>query len=401
MKFKKLIIFANSFDNRSWTGHALSGGDEILINYIKFLEKQKIDIKIYTWQKGYEILTNNDINKDSIISYHSLYFDKLGFIAFYLYRLIRIIFISLGIKISSEDKNSTMIFSSSDFVTDIIPAYILSKKNKVKMISAFYLLAPNPFKGNSPYKNLAQIFSFFYWVLQKISIKITLNNSSGVVVCSELAINYLNSKSSKKIKYLIIHGGLDLKQLNKSFNKYGDDNKIYDACFFGRLHPQKGPVEMIKIWKIVVSFKPFAKLAIIGNGTEEKKIKTLISEYNMKKNIDLKGYVFGEPKDRILLSSKIMAHPAIYDTGGMAVCQGMSFGNPAVSFDLEGLKYTYPKGMVKIHCYDCEEFANEIIRLLDDKIYYNKFKKDAIELATSWGWDQRGKEFNIFLNSII
>ena len=401
MKFKKLIIFANSFDNRSWTGHGLSGGDEILINYIKFLEKKKIDIKIYTWQKGYDILTQNEINKDSIVTYKSFYFDRLGFIFFYFYRLIRIICISLGIKISSEDSNSTIIFSSSDFVTDTIPAYILSKKNNVKMISAFYLLAPNPFKGNNPYKKLAQIFSLFYWLLQKISIKIILNNSSGVVACSELAINYLNSKSPKKKKYLVIHGGLNLKQLNNSFKKYGNDNKIYDACFFGRLHPQKGPIEMIEIWKIVVKYKPLAKLAIIGNGTEEKKIKTLISEYNLNKNIDLKGYVFGEPKDKILLSSKIMAHPAIYDTGGMAVCQGMSFGNPAISFDLEGLKYTYPKGMIKIPCYDCENFAHEIIRLLDNKIYYNKFKKDAINLAESWDWEKRGNEFNLFLNSII
>ena len=41
MKFKKIIIFANSFDNRSWTKNTLSGGDEILINYIKFLEKKR------------------------------------------------------------------------------------------------------------------------------------------------------------------------------------------------------------------------------------------------------------------------------------------------------------------------------------------------------------------------
>ena len=62
MKFKKIIIFANSFDNRSWTKNTLSGGDEILINYIKFLEKKGIEIEIYTWKKGIKILTDNNIN---------------------------------------------------------------------------------------------------------------------------------------------------------------------------------------------------------------------------------------------------------------------------------------------------------------------------------------------------
>ena len=40
----------------------------------------------------------------------------------------------------------------------------------------------------------------------------------------------------------------------------------------------------------------------------------------MDRNVELKGFLFGENKNKVLLSSKIMVHPAIYDTGGMAVC---------------------------------------------------------------------------------
>ena len=400
MKFKKIIIFANSFDNRSWSGNTLSGGDEILVNYIKFLQKKEIKIQIYTWEKGYKILTDNNVNKNLITTYNSFYFDKLGFTIFYLYRLIRIIFVSLNIRKINQNNNDSVVFAASDFLTDVIPSYITSYKNTVKMINALYLLAPNPFKKNNPYKNLSKIRGFMYWILQKISIRIILHKSSGVVVCSELVTKYLYKNFIKTNIFLLIHGGIDLNDLQKSMKKFGNKKKFYDACFFGRLHPQKGPVQMIEIWKKVVKLKPNAKLVIIGNGTEEKKIKSLIVNYNLSKNIELKGYLFGENKNKVLLSSKIMVHPAIYDTGGMAVCQGMSFGIPAISFDLEGLRYTYPKGMIKINCYNYTNFAEKIIKLLEDKEYYKKYSKDALILANGWGWKKRGQEFYDFLNVI-
>ncbi len=401
MKFKKIIIFANSFDNRSWTGNTLSGGDEILINYIKFLQKKEIDIEIHTWKKGIKILSDNNINKNSIKAYNSYYFDKLGFTIFYLYRLIRIIIISLKIKKDIQNDKQTIVFSYSDFLTDVLPAYILKYKNNLKMITALYLLAPNPFDKYNPYKKFSKIYGFLYWLIQKISIKIILKNSNGVVACSELVIEYLKNRNIKTDNFLIIHGGINLTDLNNTKKKLGISKKIYDGCFFGRLHPQKGAVQIVEIWKKVVKIKPNAKLVIIGNGTEEKKVKDLIINYNLSRNIELKGFLFGEIKNKILLSSKIMVHPAIYDTGGMAVCQGMSYAIPAISFDLEGLKYTYPKGMVKIDCFNFELFANEIINLLDDNKYYNKYSNEAKLLAKSWGWDKRGEEFYNFSNKII
>ena len=401
MKFKKIIIFANSFDNRSWTKNTLSGGDEILINYIKFLEKKGIEIEIYTWKKGIKILTDNNININLIKAYNSYYFDKLGFGIFFLYRLIRIFFISLSVKKNLDKDNKTIIFSYSDFLTDVLPAFILSFKNNIKMINALYLLAPNPFEKNNPYKNFNKIHGIIFWILQRISIYFILKKSCGVVVCSELVIEYLKNENIKTNNFLIIHGGLDLTDLRDSMKKFGDNNKIYDGCFFGRLHPQKGPLEMIEIWKKVINYKPNAKLAIIGNGTEEKKIRDLIFKYKMDRNVELKGYLFGENKNKVLLSSKIMVHPAIYDTGGMAVCQGMSYAIPAISFDLEGLKYTYPKGMIKINCFNTNEFANKIIHLLNNKEEYEKYSKEALDLANSWGWENRGEEFYNFLNKII
>ena len=43
-------------------------------------------------------------------------------------------------------------------------------------------------------------------------------------------------------------------------------------------------------------------------------------------------------KEKIFTRTKILLHPAIYDTGGMAALECMSYGIPAISYDLKGLK---------------------------------------------------------------
>jgi len=43
--------------------------------------------------------------------------------------------------------------------------------------------------------------------------------------------------------------------------------KIYDACFVGRFHPQKGLSDLIEIWSRVCNEKKDAKLGLIGGGT--------------------------------------------------------------------------------------------------------------------------------------
>ena len=64
--------------------------------------------------------------------------------------------------------------------------------------------------------------------------------------------------SPNKVK--AIYGGVSLKEINK----VPSQEKKYDGCFVGRLHPQKGPLELVKIWSLVCKVRENAKLALIG-----------------------------------------------------------------------------------------------------------------------------------------
>ena len=147
--------------------------------------------------------------------------------------------------------------------------------------------------------------------------------------------------------------------------------------------------------------KPNAKLAMIGEGYLEEEIKKKIKALNLENNITLYGFTDGSEKIKIFKSAKIVLHPAIYDSGGMAPCEAMACGLPGVSFDLPALRTYYPKGMLKTPCFDLKGFAENILKLLNDQDLYMKLSKEAIELAKEWDWDKRAKELLDAIISLI
>ena len=191
-----------------------------------------------------------------------------------------------------------------------------------------------------------------------------------------------------KNKIIVIEGGIDLKLSSKV--KYRKPK--FDAVFIGRFHQQKGVLELIDIWKIVTEKKKNVKLAMIGSGALENEVKEKIKKANLEKNIILFGFKDGIEKIKIFKNSKIVLHPALYDSGGMAACEAMACKLPGVSYNLEALKTYYPKGMLKTKIGDKKEFAKNILLLLENKKLYNKLKKQAYSLAREWDWDKRAEE---------
>jgi len=175
--------------------------------------------------------------------------------------------------------------------------------------------------------------------------------------------------------------------------------KDYDACFVGRFHPQKGVLELVSSWEEVVKRRPNARLAIIGADSAEyrRQVEQAIGSRGLAKSIDLLGFMDGGEKYDVFRRSRVIVHPAIYDSGGMAACEGMAWGLPAVGFDLPALRRYYPKGMLKAPAGRVDIFAGLILKLLEDPVLYDKTKADAVSLAAEWDWDARADDILLFL----
>lgn len=384
---KSLNIYV--INNSHITKNDMSGGEKIAME-LACRWTGKSEIYLYTSNLGACIWNNY-----GIINIRKIEFIKAKENLLDYFRRAILGSLKFGrIKLDQHYKN--IIYSSSDFWPDSIPAFILKLRNpKAKWIAGFYLFAPKPWQKDSPYKGKRWFIGLFYWLTQLPIYWLVKRFADMVFVTSKPDVEKFITKRRNRDKILVIRGGVDTKPSEEYLNSGRTiplEKRKYDGCFIGRFHPQKGVLELIDIWKLVCAEKPNAKLAMIGNGPLEKEVKEKIEKLFLKNNIELLGFKDGEEKYEIFKQSKIILHPAIYDSGGMAAAEGMAWGLPGVSFDLEALKTYYPKGMLKTKCFDFQDFANNIIELLVNKELYNKLSKDSLDLTREeWDWRKRAE----------
>ncbi len=358
-------------------GEGISGGDRIFIEFAKNWSK-RFPVTIYLWEEGYQMCkrAHLDSHVKFLISKMGPW-KNFGFFINYIARIIE--GIRLGLTTKLENTKDTIVYSASEFWMDSLPALILKLRfSKIKWAAAWYQTAPNPFKG----------FSGFlpYWLVQ-LPIKPLIDKFADYVLVN-------NDEEKKQFQNsVVVLGAIDLKKIKIWKSKYKNLPKIYDGVFQGRFHPQKGVLELVDIWKLVVSKKPDSKLVMIGDGPLMKSVKLKVKKEKLENNIKLTGYLFDGPeKYRIFSQSKVVVHPAFYDSGGMASYEAMAFDLPCVGFNLNSYSSYYPKGMEKVPQGDLKLFADKILQLLADKKLYGKVAGDAYQLVVNMTWDKRARQ---------
>lgn len=386
---EKLIF--NIIANGVWGPEGLSGGDSIFINFTKNLQKLGHEVKIFTWEDGYELCLNHNLKNTTFVLWPARKFNLLGFSGLYFFRTLKGCWEALKARKSTLNEN-TIIYSASDFWPDSLPALLMSRKLHAKWIAGMYLFAPNPMRGfrNKKGIRIPNVVDLLFWLSQKPILWLITKYAAFVCVTSDPDITPFVKMGRKKNEVLVVKGGIDYRHLKK-FQK--PIKKEYDGVFVGRFHPQKGVVEMIDIWNKVVENIPDAKLAVIGIGPMEKEIRKRVKNHGLEKNVRFLGPLIADEKNTILQKSKIFLHPVLYDSGGMAPADGLACGLPGVCFDLPVFKTYYPRGFLYATIGNISDFAQKVIALLKNRKFYLRLSREAIEEAKSWDWETRTKVF--------
>lgn len=381
----KLLIIAN---NNIGTGQ--SGGDTIFLEFIKNWQS-KLEITVFgsietgNLLKRYH-LSPSFIKTDPHLSKFTPTVSKL-----LRHQIRRIILGKISfLKHINIFRKSAYCYTVSDFYPDFIFGLLYKIVNpRGVWLCAQYLFSPKPGSKYSPYRQ-EPLKGYLYYLSQQLSQFLANHFADQILITSEPDRNRFPQK-----KVIVVQGGVDITPSEKYFHSsriVPINKRHYDAVFQGRLHPQKGVLELIDIWKLVVKKIPTAQLAIIGDGQLENKLKTKIKKLNLNKNITLFGFQTGVKKYLIFKNSKVVLHPAIFDSGGMSAAEAMAWGLPGVSFDLESLKTYYPRGILKSKIGNYQEFATNIILLLKNKKIFTKTSTEALKLIReTWDWRKRSQ----------
>ena len=392
---KILFTACNNFG-----GNAFSGGDRIFTEFIRYWQKTEY-VTLLGSQEAFDLTKLAGINHTDFIMADTK--EKLptnyGSLWFILYNTISrtikgLCCVNANIKLLRE---YDVVYSVSDFYPDLLPALMLkSRSKKTKWIAGYYLIAPFPISSHSPYKGFERLRGTLYWLMQRISLLLVKKFADMVFVTSYPdQSTFVNSRRPES-RVIIVRGGVDTIAANRYIHDTDagrSSEPRYAACFVGRFHPQKGVVGLVDIWKKVVESLPSARLAMIGNGPLEADVKRQINMQGLQDSIELFGFLDGEPKYEIFKQSRIVVHPATYDSGGMAAAEAMAWGLPGVAYDLEALKTYYPQGMLKVSPGNKWAFASAILNLLNDKALRDRLSKEARDLILNeWVWHKRAAD---------
>ncbi len=374
-------------------GTSLSGGDQIFLNIIKYWQRY-FRISVLGSAETSRLIKDFGLDIPVIVTDTPARHHTPNTFQLLLHQTKRLIRGINCLRRQPDLISTDYVYTASDFIPDLFLGFIIRLFHpKSYWIAGYYLFAPNPFSRRSPYNLSHRPIKGLFYYLSQIPTHFLARNFADFVLVTSLPDTKRFPKHLRQNKVSVIQGGVyipNFATLKRSFETNPPSTRQFDACFLGRLHVQKGIVELIDIWKQVVAQKPNARLLVIGDGDLAKTVSHKIKTLDLVNNVKMVGFQTGRSKYGLFKNSRVVVHPAIYDSGGMAAAEAMAWGLPAVSFDLPALKSYYPKGMIKTPCFDLTLFAKNILSLINNRQLYQRYSRQARELIEqNWSWQKR------------
>lgn len=141
----------------------------------------------------------------------------------------------------------------------------------------------------------------------------------------------LKNKNAK-----VIYNGIPERFFSESSNRDTKNNKYINIGYVGRLEKLKGVDILINAYKELTNNNPNLQLTIVGYGTEEIKLKKMITDLNINQNVKF----FGKQDNVIpfLDNIDIFVYPSICDEGlGISLIEAMSRGCIPIGFNKGGI----------------------------------------------------------------
>ncbi|MFZ4696253.1 MAG: glycosyltransferase family 4 protein [Verrucomicrobiia bacterium] len=365
---------------------SLSGGDRIMVECLRRWASSH-RVTVYGWEGTRQLFEHQGVKNVEHVLWSSVRYERLGFAGLFAMQTL-VGWRSAG-RVELPDGESHVIVSSSDFPTDSLPALRLKRRHpRVPWVAPLFLFAPPIWDALRGRPGPGLLFSAYLplqrWILQRL-----LREAEMILVTGEEDRARMIALGRAPESVFAVRGGVDLS-IPRSVPEPSE--KKYDAVFIGRFHPQKGVREILRIWSLVQERKLGARLAMIGKGPLEAELYRLRASLGLERTVDFLGFQDGVDKYRIIKSSRVVVHPAVYDSGGMAPAEALACGLPGVAFDLPALETYYPKGFLKVPQGDLAAFAARLVALLDDPVLYARISAEAQITGAEWNWDVRAKQ---------
>lgn len=216
-------------------------------------------------------------------------------------------------------------------------------------------------------------------------------------VSKELSEFYRNKiKGKTKIKY-IPHS---LDNLDFETSKLDQKNIIS----IGRFSYEKGFLDLIEVFSLLIKDKPDWKLHIIGDGSQRNQIENKIFEKKLKENVILHGFQDSKYVNELLSKSSIYVMTSYEESFGIVLLEASAHGLPLIVFDsAQGAKEIVINGEngYLIENRDFKKMSKIIKELIDNPIKLKEMGKKSKDKSLTFSYNEIKKETLLFFEKIL
>jgi len=351
---------------------AMAGGDTHIIEVSKKWNSLGHKVVVLTGNSGKLLL--NVVGARLEICQASMPFENvlsnrsLGEGILYILRPLRALFIKFK-------RRFDVIVTSSHYPVDVLTALFLHLRNPRSRIVVYLHGISIP--TDNMFRSLVSA------VYNLLGLLISIRFAHLIFVINIPTREYLLRLGVERERIVITTNGVKTDEI-----AHLRSEKIFDACFLGRLVKSKGVYDLVSTWKIVCNKRPNARLVILGDGPEKGRLKKLISEAGLEANITLFGFVFGNEKYKILKSSHMLIFPSYVESWGISIAEAMACGLPVVAYNLRVYKEIFDDNLVTVPLGDVDAMAKKVILLLENSSLANEIGEAGREFVKRYSWSK-------------
>lgn len=188
--------------------------------------------------------------------------------------------------------------------------------------------------------------------------------------------NTLTLSNAMDIEYIT---NVDKKDVEKVVGKYNIPSNKKILGFIGRLDEQKGIIPFIKELSSNKELFSDSVILLVGNGSQEEEIKSLIKKLNLEELFILTG--FQENIKAFYPIIDVFFLPSLYEGLPMVLLEAMAFKKPIISMDVGSIKEVIinKETGILINQGNYKEFINELISLKNNEVLKSKISLNGFE----------------------
>jgi len=229
-------------------------------------------------------------------------------------------------------------------------------------------------------------------LLRKLTIRFFYPKANRIIVNSKnMGIELQQMFNIPLSKIAVIYNPIDIQKVNQlsneNINHFWYEENVPIIIAVGRITPQKGILYLVKTLPLLASEGIECRLAILGKGAEEEKLKRLAKDLRIEDRVAFFG--FQKNPYKYLAQSTLFVLSSLYEGFPNALLEAMALGVPSVATRCPtGPEEIITDGVDGILASPADErsLAEAIKRLLQDKGLRKKLAE---------GGKKRIKEFRV------